>query len=224
LIGDTENSGIAAKQWSNDRLQPDLLLLESALDTRLRAQKIAGYEPAEKARFPQACGGAPMLNRTQAKQLFIGGIIALLLAGTLVVAGSHFRVNLQNGSSLDVKFGAESSGLVTLLGFAGIAAIIAGAVIWVQNPADNSSAGPDAPYTASATWERLRHLTLSKTDCKVGGVCGGLGEHTAIPAWMWRVIFLVLLCWVGTGLLAYVILWICVPNPPPAGEDPPKNP
>ena len=93
-----------------------------------------------------------MLNRTQAKQLFIGGIIALLLAGTLVVAGSHFRVNLQNGSSLDVKFGAESSGLVTLLGFAGIAAIIAGAVIWVQNPADNSSAGPDVLYT------RLSHV------------------------------------------------------------------
>lgn len=162
-----------------------------------------------------------MLTRETSRQLFLGGAVALLLAATMAVAnGSHFRVSLQNGFSFDVKFGAESSSLVTFLGLAGIAAFAAGVVGWMQS---NASAPSDAPIPVVSNWERLRHLTLSKTDCKVGGVCGGLGEHTVIPAWMWRVAFLILLFWVGTGLIAYIILWICVPEPRPAGEEPPKK-
>jgi phage shock protein PspC (stress-responsive transcriptional regulator) len=165
-----------------------------------------------------------MLNRETSKKLFIGGGIALLLAATMAIAnGSHFHVSMQNGFSFDVRLGAEGSSFVTLLGFAGIAAFIAGVVGWTQTAADNAPAQTDTPTPAPSHWERLRHLTLSKTDCCIGGVCGGLGEHTAIPAWMWRVVFLVLTFWVGTGLLAYIILWICVPNPRPADEAPPKK-
>lgn len=58
----------------------------------------------------------------------------------------------------------------------------------------------------------LRNLSKSKTDCVIGGVCGGLGKYTPIPAWMWRAAFLVALLVFGTGGLVYVILWIALPE------------
>ncbi len=65
--------------------------------------------------------------------------------------------------------------------------------------------------------ETIRSLTKSKSDCMLGGVCGGLGAHTPIPAWIWRVLFLMLVLFVGTGGIVYVILWIALPD-----EQPPK--
>jgi phage shock protein PspC (stress-responsive transcriptional regulator) len=64
-------------------------------------------------------------------------------------------------------------------------------------------------------WESVRNLRKSATDKMIGGVCGGLGEHTAIPAWVWRAFFLILLLVWGTGIIVYIILWICMP---PADE------
>ncbi len=58
----------------------------------------------------------------------------------------------------------------------------------------------------------LQRLTKSKEDRVIGGVCGGLGMHTSIPAWAWRVLFCLLLFCFGTGLLVYVLLWIFMPN------------
>ena len=60
-------------------------------------------------------------------------------------------------------------------------------------------------------WEGLRNLKRSATDKKIAGVCGGLGEHTPIPAWLWRALFLTLLILGGSGLIIYVVLWICMP-------------
>jgi len=64
-------------------------------------------------------------------------------------------------------------------------------------------------------WEHVRNLKKSATDKKIAGVCGGFGEHTPMPAWLWRALFLILLFLWGTGLIAYIILWICMP---PADE------
>lgn len=58
----------------------------------------------------------------------------------------------------------------------------------------------------------LRRLSKSKDDRWIGGVCGGLGEHTPVPSWSWRVIFSVLFLFFGTGLLIYILLWIFLPK------------
>jgi phage shock protein PspC (stress-responsive transcriptional regulator) len=63
----------------------------------------------------------------------------------------------------------------------------------------------------SAVWDNLRNLKKSATDKKIGGVCGGFGEHTPMPAWIWRALFLVLAFVWGIGLVAYIVLWICMP-------------
>jgi phage shock protein PspC (stress-responsive transcriptional regulator) len=60
----------------------------------------------------------------------------------------------------------------------------------------------------------LHTFTRSRQDRWIGGVCGGLGEHTPIPSWTWRLLFtLSVLIW-GTGLLVYILLWIFVPEEP----------
>ncbi len=59
----------------------------------------------------------------------------------------------------------------------------------------------------------LRTLTTSRKDEWLGGVCGGLGEHSGIPAWLWRLAFAGLIFGYGTGFLAYILLWIFVPLP-----------
>ena len=58
----------------------------------------------------------------------------------------------------------------------------------------------------------LRNLSKSKKDCVLGGVCGGLGEYTPLPAWIWRAAFLAWLLFFGSGGLLYMILWIALPE------------
>ena len=58
---------------------------------------------------------------------------------------------------------------------------------------------------------RFRDLKKSAVDKKIAGVCGGFGEYTPLPSWMWRVIFLISLFLGGLGLLSYLILWACMP-------------
>lgn len=60
-------------------------------------------------------------------------------------------------------------------------------------------------------WQSLRDLRKSSTDKKIAGVCGGFGEHTPVPAWLWRALFLGLIFLWGGGLIAYAVLWICMP-------------
>ena len=57
----------------------------------------------------------------------------------------------------------------------------------------------------------LTRLRRSLTDRWLGGVCGGLGEQTGIPAWSWRILFVLTAFLHGLGLLMYILLWIFVP-------------
>lgn len=58
----------------------------------------------------------------------------------------------------------------------------------------------------------LQSLARSQRDRVFGGVCGGLGNHTDLPAWAWRVIFCLTLLYFGAGLLIYILLWIFLPQ------------
>lgn len=46
----------------------------------------------------------------------------------------------------------------------------------------------------------------------LAGVCSGLAEYTGISVIFWRVLFLVLLFAGQVGIIAYIILWIAVPE------------
>ena len=59
----------------------------------------------------------------------------------------------------------------------------------------------------------LDELRKSDADVYVAGICGGLGEHTPVPAWLWRVALLLLALSGGAGLAVYAVLWYFMPGP-----------
>jgi phage shock protein C len=59
---------------------------------------------------------------------------------------------------------------------------------------------------------KFKDLKKSATDKKIAGVCGGFGEYTPMPSWMWRVIFFLSIFMCGFGILTYIVLWVCMPS------------
>jgi phage shock protein PspC (stress-responsive transcriptional regulator) len=57
----------------------------------------------------------------------------------------------------------------------------------------------------------MRALRRSRSDRWLGGVCGGLAPMSGLPTWLWRLIFVALTLCGGTGVVAYVLLWVLVP-------------
>jgi phage shock protein PspC (stress-responsive transcriptional regulator) len=80
--------------------------------------------------------------------------------------------------------------------------------------------GPARPAASSSPIQALRRDAYDRW---LGGVCGGLGAATAVPSWVWRLIFVCGLLCGGTGLLLYVLLWIFVPPQVPS-LPPPQDP
>ena len=57
----------------------------------------------------------------------------------------------------------------------------------------------------------LHQLARSSSDRLIGGVCGGLGAHTDLPSWAWRLIFCLTLLYFGAGIVIYLLLWLFLP-------------
>ena len=63
----------------------------------------------------------------------------------------------------------------------------------------------------------LKQLTLSATNKKLGGVCGGLAEYLDVDATVVRLIWVALSVVPGGlvgGALAYLLAWIIIPKAP----------
>ncbi len=102
--------------------------------------------------------------------------------------------------------------IFVLTALSGGAGLIAYLLMWWLMPAAGSTgahAGPD--------WN-LAALRRSATDCEFAGICGGLGEYTPVPAWMWRTAFAGLVFAGGFGLVAYLLLWIFIAKAEPASS------
>jgi phage shock protein PspC (stress-responsive transcriptional regulator) len=65
----------------------------------------------------------------------------------------------------------------------------------------------------------MKRLYRSRTDRILGGICGGLGEHTDIDPSIIRLVWIVVtLISFGTGIIVYGLAWIIIPEFP--GESP----
>lgn len=62
--------------------------------------------------------------------------------------------------------------------------------------------------------EARKKLYRSRDERIVGGVCGGIAEYFKVDPVLVRIIFILLFFGAGTGLLAYIIAWIIVPEEP----------
>ena len=58
-----------------------------------------------------------------------------------------------------------------------------------------------------------KRLTLSVTDKKIAGVCGGIAAYFNIDPTLVRVITVALALLFGGGLLAYLLAWVIMPKP-----------
>jgi len=63
-----------------------------------------------------------------------------------------------------------------------------------------------------------KKLYRSRKEKMIGGVAGGLAEYFEIDPTLVRIIFIVSLFLGGSGILAYIILWIIVPEEPYAAS------
>lgn len=74
---------------------------------------------------------------------------------------------------------------------------------------------PQSPRPQKAAGDlsaALNALRRSRDDRWLGGVCGGLAQISGLASWIWRLIFLGLLFCSGTGLIAYLLLWLVLPE------------
>lgn len=60
-----------------------------------------------------------------------------------------------------------------------------------------------------------KRLYKSSTNRVVCGVCGGIGEYFNIDPTIVRLLFILLLFGVGSGLLAYIVAAIIIPEQSP---------
>ena len=92
--------------------------------------------------------------------------------------------------------------LVSLF-FGGLGALIY-VLLWIMAP---EKAGDAQPKPSAG-------LHLSRSDRKILGVCGGLGEWLDVDPVFLRVAFVLLALVGGLGIVIYVVLWIFVPRAP----------
>lgn len=58
----------------------------------------------------------------------------------------------------------------------------------------------------------MKRYYHSSTDRIIGGVCGGIAEYFNIDPLLVRLVFAILFFGYGTGLLAYILIWILAPK------------
>lgn len=66
---------------------------------------------------------------------------------------------------------------------------------------------------------KISELKRSKTNRLIAGVCGGLGEYLDIDPTIIRIGFIILTIAGGSGVLAYLLLWLVMPSASQKGTD-----
>jgi len=135
-----------------------------------------------------------------------------------LLGGSEFKWTSHPSDStvrsIEIKISAGENWEIGLLGATAIIALGVGSVLLARSKREPACEGAGLGSNPSRfSWMAfVQNLRKSAKDCQIGGVCGGLGEHSPIPSLVWRMLFLILMLCFGTGVLAYIILWICMPR------------
>jgi len=85
-------------------------------------------------------------------------------------------------------------------------------ILWIIMPEATPNELPQFSGTSS------RKLFRNTDDKMIGGVCSGIGSYLGVSEVVMRVVFIISFFAFGTGLLAYVILWIIIPEAKTATE------
>src|SRR5574343_167076 len=66
--------------------------------------------------------------------------------------------------------------------------------------------------SGNRTQATARRLYRNENDKILGGVCSGIASYFGIDPIIVRILFVVITLALGTGLLAYIIMWVAVPS------------
>lgn len=58
----------------------------------------------------------------------------------------------------------------------------------------------------------MKELRRSKTDRMLGGVCAGIANYLDVDPTIIRLLWVLCIFLAGSGILAYLICWIVIPN------------
>ena len=58
----------------------------------------------------------------------------------------------------------------------------------------------------------MKQLRRSKTDRMLGGVCAGIANYLDVDPTIIRLLWVLCIFLAGSGILAYLICWIVIPN------------
>lgn len=59
-----------------------------------------------------------------------------------------------------------------------------------------------------------KKLWRSRTDRKIAGICGGLGDYFRVDSLWLRLVFILFFLAGGAALLVYLVMWLIVPLEP----------
>jgi len=62
--------------------------------------------------------------------------------------------------------------------------------------------------------KEVKRLYRPKRDRMLGGVCGGIAEYFVLDPTLVRVGCVIFTLMGGSGILAYIICWVIIPNNP----------
>lgn len=57
-----------------------------------------------------------------------------------------------------------------------------------------------------------KELRRSETDCKICGVCGGLGEYLGVDSNVIRLLWAAFSLFAGTGIILYIVAAVIMPK------------
>ncbi len=88
-------------------------------------------------------------------------------------------------------------------------------IISIMGQPEDYRIDDEEPKNTTSNFETLKRdkkLFRDKDEAVIGGVLAGLGHYFGIDKVFLRILFLVLFFVAGTGFLAYIILWIAMPE------------
>lgn len=60
----------------------------------------------------------------------------------------------------------------------------------------------------------VKKLYRSTTDKRIAGICGGVAEYFGIDSTLVRLLVALFVLLAGTGVLAYILAWLIIPERP----------
>ncbi len=177
-------------------------------------------EIPEDASFCQYCGVAQRdpVSDGQTKRYLRRSQVDRQVAGVCGGIAGYFDT--------DPVFVRAAWVILTIIPGAIFLGVLAYLAAWLIIPEAQPGSEAPMPEPMGGSW-RAKRLYRSRTDNRIGGVCGGIAEYFAVDSTAIRLLWVILSIFPGAiicGLLTYVVAWFIVPSATVVAASPTAEP